>query len=227
VARPRRGGAAGARGADIGVIATLAPLASSRRLATLVRLVVWAFAIVLSVGACSSADVPPQPTTTVPVTNSDTAEPTPTPTYRATGLDLCRTTDLGPLADLSVTVRSTDPAPPSDPGSACEFVLRTGNGGDARLQVEAVSLATVEEAQSAYRGYVDVAAMTSDGAVPGLGDEAVGLAKESEYMVIARSGNLVLTVWLTVLGSPPTPKATLAAKVQALLAATLAAVPRA
>jgi hypothetical protein len=189
------------------------------------RLLIAALVIVASVGACTSPDVSAPPTTPVPVVASDTGQPTGDPTYRATGLDLCRTTKLSPLDDLALVVIRTDPAPPSDPGSACEFVLRNGIGQEVRLQVEAVSLATVEQAQSAYRGYVDVAAMTSDGAISGLGDEAVGLAKESEYMVIARSANLVLTVWLSAPGRPPTPKATLASAVKAVLAATLAGVP--
>jgi len=188
--------------------------------------VIAALVVVLPVGACSSTEVSAPPTTPAPVVASETGQPTGGPTYRATGMDLCRTTKLSPLDDLAVVVIRTDPAPPSDPGSACEFVLRNGTGQEARLQVEAVSLATVEQARSAYRGYVDVAAMTSDGAISGLGDEAVGLVKESEYMVIARSANLVLTVWLSAPGNPPIPKDKLAAMVKAVLAATLAGVPR-
>ena len=193
------------------------------------RLVLGALVVVLSLGACSSGsttlpEVSEAPRNTASAIPTDAGEPS-GPIYRATGLDLCADAVLDPLDDLQLTVRSSDPMPPAGaPGSGCEFVLRAIGGGEARLQVEAVTPATVEDARSAFRAFSDVGSMTNDGPVSGLGEEAVGLTKTSQYMIVARTGNLVLTAWLAIDGMPET---TLAAKVRTILAAIMAAVPKA
>ncbi|WP_230394394.1 hypothetical protein [Plantactinospora alkalitolerans] len=155
-------------------------------------------------------------------------------TYDAVGLDLCAGTDLAPLADLSLRVEKKNAqAPRSAPGSACQFNLRTRSGHEATLLVEASTLTSAEEAGRLYKATRDVTAMRPDGAVGGIGDEAEGFSEESdpgfkysEYMIHARSGNLVLKVWLAVGGTAFTPKDVLAEKTTAITGATLAQVPR-
>jgi hypothetical protein len=154
--------------------------------------------------------------------------------YRATDLDLCTRTSLAPLADLSLTVQRTDPTPPrSAPGAACLFEMRTEDGHIASLRVEAATPPSIQEAQRLYRATEQVTVMQPDGSISGIGDEAEGFSKQSEpgfkyseYLVQARTGNLVAEVWLAVGGKDFVPKQTLAARSRTILAATLAQVPR-
>jgi hypothetical protein len=155
------------------------------------------------------------------------------PTYDAVGLDLCARTDLEPLADLSLVVqtkRAKDPS--SAPGAACVFEMHTRAGYAATLLVEASTLRSAEEAQRLYRAKQGNTVMSQDGTVDGVGDEAEGFTRQSrpgfrnaEYMIHARSGNLVLKVWLAVGGKTFTPKDVLAGKVLTILRATLPMVP--
>ncbi|MEU7923262.1 hypothetical protein [Micromonospora zamorensis] len=153
--------------------------------------------------------------------------------YDATNLDLCRRTDLAPLADLSVKVARTDPKPPlGRPGSSCLFEMRTADDHQANLLVEASSLTSVEEAGRLYTATQQVTGMTADGPVPGLGEQAEAFVKRSdpgfkytEYMVHARGANLVVKVWLAIGGGSYLPKEVLAAKALEILKATFTAVP--
>jgi len=141
--------------------------------------------------------------------------------------------DLALLAELKLTVTRTDPTPPvGRPGAACLFEMRTADGHQANLRVEASTPATAEEAVRLFQATGQVTAMTPAGAVPGLGEEAEAFTKQStpgfdyaEYLVHARTGNLVVKVWLAVGGDSFTPTATLAEKSRAILTATQAAVP--
>jgi hypothetical protein len=178
----------------------------------------------------------PVPVPSVPTSlPSGTAPGATGPTYDATGLDVCAKADVGQLTDLSLTVeRSDSKAPTSAPGAACLFELRGPDGRKATLLVEASTLTSPQDAEKLFRATRNVTVMTFDGEVKGIGDQAEGFAKESqsgsknsEYLVHARSGNLVVKVWLTVGGNDFTPKATLATKAQAILKAALASVPKA
>jgi hypothetical protein len=194
-------------------------------------------AAVLSSTACTGGSGQPQaapsPVDSSVAAPTSAAPATSGPTYDAVGLDLCARTDLKPLADLSLvleTKRAKQPA--SAPGAACLFQLRTPGGYTASLLVEASTLRSADEARRLYRATQQVSGMSPDGNVDGVGDEAEGFAKQSqpgyknaEYLIHARSGNLVLKVWLAVGGATFTAKDVLAAKVRAVLRATLPTVP--
>lgn len=155
--------------------------------------------------------------------------------YAAADLDLCAKTDRAPLADLKLTVRGTDPKPPpSAPGSACLFEMRTADGHEASLRVEAATPSSADQARQLYQATADVSGMSRDAAVTGLGEQAEGFAKQSdpgfkyaEYLIHAQTGNLVVKVWLAVGGDSYVPKRTLAAAVREIAGATLQLVPKA
>lgn len=156
-------------------------------------------------------------------------------TYTATELDLCERTDLAPLADLELTVTRFDlQSLAGRPGAACLFEMRTKDGHQANLRVEASTPTTAEEAGQLYRATRQATGMTPAGPVTGVGEEAEAFTKQStpgfsyaEYMVHARTGNLVVKVWLAVGGDSFIPTATLADKSLTILKATQAAVPTA
>ncbi|MGC4812276.1 hypothetical protein ACLQ29_17270 [Micromonospora sp. DT228] len=197
---------------------------------------VMALVALLATAACDGpADPVGAPTTGA--TTSSVAATAPTasvgPVYRAQDLDLCKRTDLRPLADLSLTVARTDPKPPlGRPGVACLFEMRTKDGHEANLRVEASTPASAEEARSLYRSTERVTVMTPAGAIPGVGDEAEAFTKRSEpgfkyaeYMVHARTDNLVVKVWFAVGGASYAGTEMLASKALTFLRATQAAVP--
>ncbi|MBQ1009382.1 hypothetical protein KBX53_00100 [Micromonospora sp. M51] len=146
---------------------------------------------------------------------------------------MCKRTDLRPLAELSLTVTRTDPKPPlGQPGAACLFEMRTKDGHQANLRVEAATPVSEQEARLLYRATAQVTVMTPAGAISGVGDEAEAFTRRSEpgfkyaeYMVRARTGNLVVKVWLAVGGASYAATETLASKALTLLKATQAAVP--
>ncbi|MEU5961927.1 hypothetical protein ABZ777_12055 [Micromonospora parva] len=199
------------------------------------RLVV-ALVAVLAAAACDGASAPAGAPTAGPATSS-VASTAPTasagPTYRAQDLQLCKRTDLRPLAELSLTVARTDPKPPlGQPGASCLFEMRTKDGHQANLRVEASTPASEQEARLLYRATAQVTVMTPAGVITGVGDEAEAFTRRSEpgfkyaeYMVRARTGNLVVKVWLAVGGVSYAATDTLASKALTLLKATQAAVP--
>jgi hypothetical protein len=153
--------------------------------------------------------------------------------YRLNVLDLCQRTDLQPLQDFSLKVKSTDPrAPFLGSGESCLFEFDQASGLPASLQVQALAPPSVDEAKRMYTAQRGTR-MTPDGAVGGVGEEAEGFAiqtepqpgfKYGEYRIQARNANLVLDVWLAMGASAFIPKETLAAKVLAILKTTLATV---
>ncbi|MEV1154810.1 hypothetical protein AB0J27_05300 [Micromonospora chokoriensis] len=122
-------------------------------------------------------------------------------------------TDVKVVADLAPEVTRKDPwAPLARPGAACLFEMRTRAGYQANLRVEASTLAMADEARQLYRGTRRATGITPAGAVPGVGEEAEAFTKRStpgfkyaEYMVHARTGNLVVKVWLAVGGDSYVP----------------------
>ncbi|NED50940.1 hypothetical protein G3I24_08455 [Micromonospora aurantiaca] len=148
---------------------------------------------------------------------------------------MCARTDVKVVADLAPEVTREDPRPPlARPGAACLFEMRTKAGYQANLRVEASTLATPDEARQLYRGTRRATGMTPAGAVPGVGEEAEAFTKRStpgfkyaEYMVHARTGNLVVKVWLAVGGESYVAASVLAEKSLTILRATQAAVPTA
>ncbi|MEU8283907.1 hypothetical protein AB0C01_06165 [Micromonospora sp. NPDC048905] len=197
---------------------------------------VVALVAVLGAAACDGAPAPVAVPTTGATTASAAAS-TPTasagPVFRAQDLDLCKRTDLRPLAELSLTVARTDPKPPlGHPGAACLFEMRTRTGHQANLLVEASTLVSAEEAGRLYRATQQVTVMTPAGGIPGLGEEAEAFTRRSdpgfkyaEYMVHARTGNLVVKVWFSVGGASYAATETLRSKALTFLRATQAAVP--
>ncbi|WP_433458364.1 hypothetical protein [Micromonospora sp. CA-248212] len=209
--------------------------ARARKRALVVGLLVT---LAVTGGCDDGGSATPRAVTTSPIAGTPaTSSPAPAvgPTYDATNLDLCRRTDLTTLADLSVRVARTDPKPPlARQGSSCLFEMRTADDHQANLLVEASSLTSAEEAGRLYTATQQVTAMTADGPVAEVGEEAEGFVKRSdpgfkytEYMVHARDANLVVKVWLAVGGDSYLPTKTLAAKALTILKATYTAVPHA
>ncbi|MGC4755589.1 hypothetical protein [Micromonospora trifolii] len=207
--------------------------ARSRKRALVVGLLVT---LAVTGGCDDGGPATPRAVTTSPIAGAPaTSSPAPTvgPSYDATNLDLCRRTDLTPLADLSVKVARTDPKPPlARQGSSCLFEMRTADDHQANLLVEASSLTSAEEAGRLYTATQQVTGMTADGPVADVAEEAEGFVKRSdpgfkytEYMIHARGANLVVKVWLAVGGDSYLPKEALAAKALAILKATYTAVP--
>ncbi|WP_144122486.1 hypothetical protein [Catellatospora sichuanensis] len=197
---------------------------------------IGALAIVLPTAACTDRPAPAATPTTVATSRSAPTTPSPAgPRYEAGVVGLCARTDLTPLADLSLKVKRTDPAPPpSGPGEACLFEMATSDGHIASLRVEAVALASVADAERLYRAERAVTRMTPDGPVDGIGEVAEAFTietepgfKYSEYKIHARSGNLVVEVWLAVGGKAFTPKPTLAEATAAVAESTLGVVSQA
>ncbi|MDG9678937.1 hypothetical protein [Micromonospora sp. DH14] len=195
-----------------------------------------ALVAVLATAACDGASDPPvAPTAGAAASSVASTAPTASagPVYRAQDLELCKRTDLRPLAELSLTVARTDPKPPlGQPGAACLFEMRTKDGHQANLRVEASTPASEQEARLLYRATAQVTVMTPAGAITGVGDEAEAFTRRSEpgfkyaeYMVRARTGNLVVKVWLAVGGVSYAATDTLGSKALTLLKATQAAVP--
>ncbi|SCF35524.1 hypothetical protein GA0074696_4780 [Micromonospora purpureochromogenes] len=195
--------------------------------------------VVIVVAGCDGGADPP---TAVPSAEAQASTGVPSastsagrPSYTAVNVDLCARTDLRPLADLGVTVTRTDPKPPAGrPGAACLFEMRTKAGYQANLRVEASTPSTAEEARLLYRGTRQATGMMPVGAVANVGEEAEAFTKRSEpgfryaeYMVHARSGNLVVKVWLAVGADSYTPTETLAGKSLTFLKAAQASVPTA
>ncbi|MGC4864705.1 hypothetical protein ACLQ3B_04620 [Micromonospora sp. DT53] len=209
--------------------------ARSRKRALVVGLLVT---LAVTGGCDDGGSATPRAVTTSPSAGTPaTSSPAPAvgPSYDATNLDLCRRTDLTPLADLSVRVARTDPKPPlARQGSSCLFEMRTADDHQANLLVEASSLTSTEEAERLYTATQQVTGMTADGPVADVGEEAEGFLKRSdpgfkytEYMLHARAANLVVKVWLAVGGDSYLPKEALAAKALTILKATFTAVPHA
>ncbi|MGX1612693.1 hypothetical protein ACWIF8_02235 [Micromonospora chalcea] len=208
---------------------------------TSVRLPAVAAAVLLAVAVagCDNADDGPIAAPTPPSASAIGVTASPTapaePAYTADGLDLCARTDVKVVADLAPEVTREDPRPPlARPGAACLFEMRTKAGYQANLRVEASTLATADEARQLYRGTRRATGMTPAGAVPGVGEEAEAFTKRSspgfryaEYMVHARTGNLVVKVWLAVGGDSYVANSALAEKSLTILRATQAAVPTA
>jgi hypothetical protein len=154
--------------------------------------------------------------------------------YSADGVDVCARTDRSPLKQLALSVKGAKAKPPtSAPGAACLFDLRTKDGHEGTLLVEASTLASTDQAQSLYRATSDVTGMKSDGTISGVGEQADGFTKQSnpgfkyaEYMVHARTGNLVVKVWLAVGGDTYAAKKDLSAATLAITRTTLGLIPR-
>jgi hypothetical protein len=174
-------------------------------------------------GAATTNPEPTVPATTAQATG-----------YRAAELDLCKKTDLKPLAGLDLTVSATDPKPPpSAPGAACLFTMKTKDGHEAGLRVEASTPESVEKATQLYHTTSAITDMKQAGPVSGLGEEAEAYTKQadqgykdSEYLVHARQENLVIKVWLSVGGDRYASKQSLEGPSKDIAAATIALVPK-
>ena len=173
---------------------------------------------------------PPAATPAPPATSGLPAPSGPAADYDATGVRLCDATDLTPLKKLGLTARKTAAkAPASAPGSACLFTLRSKDGHDGSLLVEAATPESAEQAELLYRATGSVTDMVDEGALPGLGDEAEGFSgqstasgeKTTECLVHARTGNLVVKAFLTVGGDDYPNKQAVAAPAREIVAGTI------
>ncbi len=191
--------------------------------------------VAVAVAGCSDAE-PETPggaaTTPEPTVPATSAQPT---GFTAAELDLCKKTDLAPLAGLDLTVSATDPKPPpSAPGAACLFTMKTKDGHEASLRVEASTPESVAQATQLYNTTSTITDMKEAGPVSGLGEEAEAYTKQadqgykdSEYLVHARTENLVIKVWLSVGGDKYAPTQSLEGPSKDIATATIALVPKA
>jgi hypothetical protein len=191
--------------------------------------------LALVAAGCSDSG-PDQPGGAVTTNPEPTVAATTAPAtgYSAAELDLCKKTDLKPLAGLGLTVSATDPKPPpSAPGAACLFTMKTTDGHEASLRVEASTPESVEKATQLYRTTSAITDMKQAGPVSGLGEEAEAYTKQadhgdkdSEYLVHARQENLVIKVWLSVDGAKFASKQSLEGPSKDIASATIALVPK-
>lgn len=193
-----------------------------------------AAALTLAAAGCTKTPNDPVPPTAAPPSAVSTPEAEEKVPYRLNVLDLCQRTDLQPLQEFSLKVKSTDGRSPMlGTGESCVFELESPNGKPATLQVQAFAPPSVQEAKRLYTAQRGKR-MTSDGAVSGVGEEAEGFTiqtepepgfKYGEYRIQARNANLLVDVWLAV-GAPDAfiAKETIAAKVLAILKTTLATI---
>jgi hypothetical protein len=199
------------------------PLTQSARCGAALVLV----AVVTS--GCTPDPDPAPPVATPAAVPSPSAAPE--SAYSAVGVDLCAKADRAPLESLKLTVKGTAAkSPTSAPGAACLFELRTADGHEASLLVEASTPPSAEQAEQLYRATAAVTGMTAAGDVAGLGDEAAALTKrsdpgQSEYLIHSRAGNLVVKVWLSVGGDAYPPEQTLAGPVRTITDTTIKLIP--
>jgi hypothetical protein len=193
---------------------------------------IWPVVAVLAVAGCSGDDPEPAPaaTTTPPLVATSALPTTSAGGYNATRLKLCDDTDLSPVKGLGLTKEKADPkTPPSAPGAGCLFDLKTRDGHDASLLVEASTLESAEQATQLYKAKSSNTNLVDEGPVVGLGDEAEGFAGQStasgertaEYLVQTHTANLVVKVFLTVGGDDYATKASLAGPAHDIAAATV------
>ncbi len=192
-----------------------------------------AAALTLAATGCTKAQPDPVPPL-VPSSAAATQPAEETVPYRLNVLDLCQRTDLQPLQEFSLKVKSTDGRSPMlGAGESCVFEFDSPSGRPATLQVQALAPPSVAEAKQLYTAQRGTR-MTSDGPISGVGEQAEGFAiqteptpgfKYGEYRIQARKANLVLDVWLAVGANDAfIAKEKLAAKVLAILKTTLATV---
>jgi len=188
------------------------------------------FAVVALAGlaGCTGGDATPPPTAT-PAPLATSAVPS-AAIYDATGLKLCQTTDLTPLKELGLSATKSDSKqPPSAPGSACLFSLKTKDGHEGSLLVEASTPESADQAKLLYKATGSVTDMVDEGPVSGLGEQAEGYSgqstasgeKTTEYLVHAQTGNLVVKTFLTVGGDDYASKQSVAAPAREITAGTL------
>jgi hypothetical protein len=187
--------------------------------------------VALTLAGCTDSDTPPPPPSPQPGVSSPAAASA--TVYKEAPLDLCTKTDVKTLvSDLKLTVDSTDNSPSAEgPGSACLWRMKSADGNMSTLRVQAVVHRSSDEAVRAFQAQQNVSNMKADGPISGLGDQAEGRTldsdqgfKQSEYMVHLRTGNMTVKAWISLGAKDFTPKATLAAKMNELAKATLAAV---
>jgi len=188
------------------------------------------FAVVALVGlAGCTGDNEPQPPAATPAPLATSAAPL-AADYDATGVQLCDVTDLTPLKQLGLTAAKSDAkAPPSAPGSACLFTLKTKAGQHGSLLVDASTPESADQAKLLFQATASVTDMVDEGPIPGLGEQAEGYsgqstasgAKTTEYLVHARTGNLVVKTFLTVGGGDYASKESVAGPSREITAGTL------
>ena len=201
----------------------------------MVRLSLLAAVAALTLAAAGCTKQQPDP---VPPAASHSVVSTPAAEekvpYLLNVLDLCRHTDVQPLQEFSLKVKSTDGRSPLlGTGESCVFEFDSPTGKPATLQVQAFAPPSVEEAKRMYAAQRGKR-MASDGPVGAVAEEAEAFTiqtepqpdfKYAEYRIQARQANLLVDVWLAV-GAPDAfiAKERLAAKVLAILNTTLATI---
>jgi hypothetical protein len=188
-------------------------------------------AVALTLAGCTGSETPPPSSSPQPAASSPAAASA--TVYKESPLDLCAQTDVKALtADLKLTVDSTDNSPsPEGPGAACMWRMKSADGNMSTLRVQAVVHRSADEATRAFQAQQNVSNLKADGPISGLGDQAEGRTldsdqgfKQSEYMVHLRTGNMTVKAWISLGAKEFTPKATLAAKMDALARTTLTTV---
>jgi hypothetical protein len=211
----------------------------ARPRAALTAVVVSGLVMAFATGCGHGSPGPPPTVASGPPSALVTPTPTATagPRFDASGLDLCKRTDTTPLESLSLAVESTDDL---GPGTPCMFQLRPRER-QGILIVRAITPPSADQAKRDYQSTQSDIAINypPDGALTGVGEEAEGFTSQGElpsgseypkysnYVIIARLGNLVVQVTLGVGDKAFTPKPKLVAVARAITQGTIRLVPKA
>ncbi len=169
---------------------------------------------------CTSGESKADPRPPI-TTGSPSPSPSPTAQYGVKGFNLCAAVNREHLGDLAAT---TDKEEPSSADSLtfeqveCTFRMHSANDENVLLVVSARTHSSTEDAATSFTEGRDSdanAKMRDDGDVSGVGDEAYGKSQDRHYglsknLLLARAGNLVVYVFISVQSEETTPRSTLA-----------------
>jgi hypothetical protein len=117
--------------------------------------------------------------------------------------------------------------------SDCNWETRTAEGKDVLLSVTAATTETVDIAKTAFKTIREDhnTRLKDDGDIEGIGDEAYRKSVDgddgmSESLIAVRSGNSLITVFLSVESESKISRPTLAPKVLTIAAKILGAIPK-
>lgn len=183
----------------------------------------------------------------VPATAPDSNPASPTassekssapPMYSVSDLDICTAAGADDLGSLAHETEEAEPEENTagDWGEQAKCVLRLRSADDegVLLAVSATAHPSVAEATTAFAdgrrdgGHKD---MRDDGDVDDIGDEAYGKSRDryhglSQNLLLVRSANLVVYVFLSVQSEKTMPREELAEKTMAVARNILARAPR-
>jgi hypothetical protein len=189
------------------------------------------------IGPPGATDVP---TLGGPTTEAPTSSAPAGPAYKV-DTDLCGKLTYGPLGDWTITKERSDAPRKHGTGLAdsyevdCRDEFKNGKPGRfSSVDVRAQIYGSVDDAQEGYKISQDVDRSRFDKELTGYGDQAYGTYRTwtpgfntSDYSVVTRSGNLVLSVHVSVSQESFIPKETMLTRVGPAAKAIMGLIPKA